>query len=216
MKRNAPWRVLSTVGALATASAALTACHDDATPTIGPTPVAHTAPVPGGSDAGGADVGTGEAPGRTDGLPPHNAALTKPDGEVFEARHFATDEGAKATARYVIAALYYGYATGDTAPYESVVSLGACEACGETLAEMDRWRESQHFASVVGVTAGEISTETTKDGYVLVRYQFTIEDLHPGSYGDTAEDQPTEQHTVNMKLDFSDGEWLVLHIDWLD
>lgn len=135
---------------------------------------------------------------------------------MFEARHFATDEGAKATARYVIAALYYGYATGDTAPYESVVSLGACEACAETLAEMDRWRESQYFASVVGVTAGEISTETTKDGYVLVRYKFTIEDLHPGSYGDTAENQPTEQHTVNMKLDFSDGEWLVLHLDWLD
>lgn len=216
MKRNSRWRMLSTVGALAIASAALTACNEDATPVIGPTPVAHTAPATSGSDAGGAGVGTGEAPERTDGLPPHNEALRKPDGEVFEARHFATDEGAKATARYVIAALYYGYATGDTAPYESVVSLGACEACGETLAEMDRWRESQHFASVVGVTAGEISTETTKDGYVLVRYKFTIEDLHPGSYGDTAENQPTEQHTVNMKLDFSDGEWLVLHFDWLD
>ncbi|WP_061212429.1 DUF6318 family protein [Dermabacter hominis] len=183
---------------------------------IGPTPVAHTAPAPAGSDAGGAGVGTGEAPGRTDGLPPHNAALTKPDGDVFEARHFATDEGAKATARYVIAALYYGYATGDTAPYESVVSLGACKACGETLAEMDRWRENKQFASVVGVTPGEISIETTKDGYVVVRYQFTIEDLHPGSYGGSTEDQPTEQHTVNLKLDFSDGEWLVLHFDWLD
>ncbi|MDK8803117.1 DUF6318 family protein [Dermabacter hominis] len=216
MKRNARWRVRSTVVALAIASAALTSCHGDATPVIGPTPVAHTAPAPAGSDAGGAGVGTGEAPGRTDGLPPHNAALTKPDGDVFEARHFATDEGAKATARYVIAALYYGYATGDTAPYESVVSLGACKACGETLAEMDRWRENKQFASVVGVTPGEISIETTKDGYVVVRYQFTIEDLHPGSYGGSTEDQPTEQHTVNLKLDFSDGEWLVLHFDWLD
>lgn len=216
MKRNARWRVRSTVVALAIASAALTSCHGDATPVIGPTPVAHTAPAPAGSDAGGAGVGTGEAPGRTDGLPPHNAALTKPDGDVFEARHFATDEGAKATARYVIAALYYGYATGDTAPYESVVSLGACKACGETLAEMDRWRENRQFASVVGVTPGEISIETTKDGYVVVRYQFTIEDLHPGSYGGSTEDQPTEQHTVNLKLDFSDGEWLVLHFDWLD
>ncbi|WP_250257673.1 DUF6318 family protein [Dermabacter sp. Marseille-Q3180] len=208
--------MLSTVGALAIASAALTACNEDAMPVIGPTPVAHTAPATSGSDAGGAGVGTGEAPERTDGLPPHNEALRKPDGEVFEARHFATDEGAKATARYVIAALYYGYATGDTAPYESVVSLGACKACGETLAEMDRWRENKHFASVVGVTPGEISTDTTKDGYVLVRYQFTIEDLHPGSYGDSTEGQPTEQHTVKMTLDFSDGEWLVLHFDWLD
>ncbi|MCT1716903.1 DUF6318 family protein [Dermabacter hominis] len=208
--------MLSTVGTLAIASAALTSCHDDATPVIGPTPVAHTATANGGSDGGGAGVGTGEAPGRTDGLPPRNSALTKPDGEVFEARHFATDEGAKATARYVIAALYYGYATGDTAPYESVVSLGACKACGETLAEMDRWRENKQFASVVGVTPGEISIETTKDGYVVVRYQFTIEDLHPGSYGGSTEDQPTEQHTVNLKLDFSDGEWLVLHFDWLD
>lgn len=216
MKRNSRWRVLSMAGALAIASAALTACNEDATPVIGPTPVAHTAPATGGSDAGGAGVGTGEAPERTDGLPPHNEALREPDGEMFEARHFATDEGAKATARYVIAALYYGYATGDTAPYESVVSLGACKACGETLAEMDRWRENKQFASVVGVTPGEISTDTTKDGYVLARYKFTIEDLHPGSYGDTAENQPTEQHTVKMTLDFSDGEWLVLHFDLLD
>ncbi len=216
MRRNVRAQALPAIGILALATAVLTGCNDDARPDIGPTPVAHTATASPGSDAGGASVGTGEAPERTEGLPPQNAALNKPDDRAHEARWFDTDEGAKATARYVIEALYYGYATGNTDPYESVVSLGACEACGETLAEMDRWRESKKFSSVVRVTPGNIRTSTTKDGYVSVRYQYAIDDAHPGSYGDGAADQPTENHTVQVKMDYHDGKWLVLHVEWLD
>lgn len=216
MRRDVRAQALSAIGILALAAAVLTGCNDDVRPDIGPTPVAHTATASSGSDAGGTSIGTGEAPERTEGLPPHNAALNKPDDKAHEARWFDTDEGAHATARYAIEALYYGYATGDKEPFESVVSVGACEACGETLAEIDRWRESKKFSSVVRVTPGNNRTSTTKDGYVSVRYQYAIDDAHPGSYGDGADDQPKEQHTVHMTMDFSDGKWLILHVKWID
>lgn len=169
----------------------------------------------GGSDAGGAsDSGGAESGGRTEGLPPENEALKAPDKGDYLEITYPTEQGAKVAAQYFIDAMYYGYATGDAGPLESMSDLASCVECNELIDDIRSWRDSGKYLSPANVTLDDEWVVDKNDDLTKVEYWFTVDALRVQQKDSTVKTVAENQTASAFHLSFDDDSWKVLACRW--
>lgn len=205
--------------AVVTLVAALAGCGGEkagGSPTpASPTTVASAASDSGGgSSQGASDSGGGESDGRTKGLPPENEALKAPDKADYLGISYPTDQGAQATARYFIDAMYYGYATGDTEPLADVSDHTSCVECTELINDIHSWRDKGKYLTPARVKLDDEWIVDKSDDLTKTEYWFTVDELQVRQQDSTTKTIARTQTASAFHLAFKDGTWIVLACRW--
>ena len=108
---------------------------------------------------------------------PENEALKAPDKTDYLGISYPTDQGAQATARYFIDAMYYGYATGDTGPLESVTDHASCVECTELINDIHSWRDEGKYLTPARVKLDDEWTVDKSEDLTKTEYWFTVDEL---------------------------------------
>ncbi|MCT1867008.1 DUF6318 family protein [Dermabacter sp. p3-SID358] len=172
----------------------------------------------GGSDAGGAsDSGGAESGGRTEGLPPENEALKAPDKGDYLGITYPTEQGAKAAAQYFIDAMYYGYATGDSAPLKEISDLQTCERCDKVITEIDGWQADLRYLSPATITVDSVERLPDREQYEgksPVVLQFTRGQTVEIRQGSQGKHFPSTAYEAVFLLDWQEEKWVVAKASW--
>ncbi|MDO5645799.1 MAG: DUF6318 family protein [Dermabacter sp.] len=202
--------------AVAIAALGLTACSNDAEPEKSAVETTAESNEKPASDSGGDDASDG---GEADGfaMPPENEGLLPPDRANYPGIDSETDEGAEQTVRFFFDAMYYGYATGDTAPLESI-SGKKCIQCTIAIEDI-RERAEVEGAFLVGYSLE--SKQLTKipsdrDGLTAVYYAY-----HEGAMDKHYKDGQVETFTPrnmhsSVYLAWLDKRWQIVDIGWAE
>ena len=188
-----------------------------------PTPASPTTAASSASDSGGgssqdaSDSGGAESDGRTKGLPPENEALKAPDKADYLGIKYPTDQGAQATARYFIDAMYYGYATGDSSPLKGISSVQTCDRCRKVIAEIDDWRAEQRYLSPATITVESVDRLPDREQYegkapVVVR--FTREQSDEFTKDGQGKHFPRTSYEAVFLLDWREEKWVIAKSSW--
>ncbi|MDO5644547.1 MAG: DUF6318 family protein [Dermabacter sp.] len=168
----------------------------------------------GASDGGGIDGGGNEEPDEF-AMPTENEALQPPDPANYPGMELQNDEGAKQATRFFIDALYYGHATGDTVPLESV-STTDCTVCSEAINKIhERTQTEESFIVGYAIEIQELYLVTPDEaGLTTVYYAF-----YEGPTERRFKDRPSESHEGrNMHafadLKFQDEGWRIVDAGW--
>ena len=211
-------RACGVLGVVVLVAAGLVGCGRGE-PADGPTPAAQSSSSPlssnaGGSDSGGGSDGGDEASGRTQNLPPENAALKAPDFKDYTGIKYETDQGAQETAKYFVDAMYYGYATGDTEPLKKVVDSGQCENCKRVIDGIDRWREKPKHISPADISEDDIWVVESNDNFAQVEYWYTVNDVVVTEAGQSTETVKGERKASAFRFRYLNGSWQVQEGVW--
>lgn len=176
------------------------------------------------SDAGGASDGGG-IDGASDGgasdepdefaMPPENEALTQPDPANYPGMDSASYSGAEVTVRYFVDAMYYGFATGDTGPMESVTSQ-YCPEChrfkNAILARTNVYGEYDVGASI---QPQEMHEDVSRgEGLRAVYYAF-YEDEHSTRLSNGTMEVNSGRNMISIvDLEYWRGRWQVVDFTW--
>ncbi len=187
----------------------------------GPTSPARTTAASSSSDAGGSDAsgdaldaGGANSDVRTKGLPPENEALKAPDKTDYLGISYPTDQGAQATARYFIDAMYYGYATGDTGPLESVTDHASCVECTELINDIHSWRDEGKYLTPARVKLDDEWTVDKSEDLTKTEYWFTVDELQIRRQDSSIKTVAKTQTASAFHLAFEDGAWVVRACRW--
>lgn len=166
----------------------------------------------GASDGGNA---TDEASGF--GMPPENEGLLPPDRANYPGIDTETDEGAQQTVKFFFDAMYYGYATGDTEPLESVSSKN-CVQCTIAIDDI-RERAEVEGAFLVGHSVEDerlTVAPSERAGQARIYYAY-IEGATTKYYGDgRVEEFPARRMHSAAHLAFTVERWSITEIGWAE
>lgn len=197
-----PRRVLAVVavGALTLALAACDPGSDE--PTAAPSPSTTTAAPEPTTSAPPTDEPTSAAPE----VPPPNPA-------DFPGMDQQTEEGAKQAFRYFWAALLYGYATGDSGPFDGVSSTD-CKYCASARGDIEALRDREEYWDLVTPIDGESQSVLDADSSALVIYEFRVpEHAEPGETTGIRTHEAEVPHKSAGKLQWTEGRWEVRIVD---
>ncbi|QEU12341.1 DUF6318 family protein [Dermabacter vaginalis] len=189
----------------------------------GPTPAVPSAAAPSSSDGGGGDAGAAsdsggaESPDRTKGLPPENEALEAPDKADYLGINYPTEQGAMAAAQYFIDAMYYGYATGDSAPLKEISELQTCERCAQVITEIDEWQAGPRYLSPTTITVDSVERLPDRaqyEGASPVVLQFTRGQTVEVSQGKEGKQFPPTSYEAVFLLEWEEEKWAVAKASW--
>ncbi|MDO5644545.1 MAG: DUF6318 family protein [Dermabacter sp.] len=206
--------------AVAIATLGLTACSKEEEPEKSEIQIAQEKKFgPSGqpSDNGGADAGNGDEGTEAVGfaIPPQNKGMASPDPVNYPGMDSESDEGAEQAMRFFIDARYYGYATGDTAPLESV-SHKNCKPCLEAVDDIrSRTREQGAFLTSYSIEPQEVVDYVpTRPGVRTIYYAYREgESERLFSDGSTSTYSGGNMNAV-ADLKVVDGRWQVLYAEW--
>lgn len=176
------------------------------------------------SDAGGASDGGG-INGASDGggsdepdefaMPPENEALSQPNPANYPGIESPAYVGAQETARYFYDAMYYGFATGDTGPLESVSSI-QCGGCQRVIyGTLARTRVYGQYDIGLSIHPQEMFEYDPYNGGMRGVYYAYYEGEHSTRLGNgTVEPESGRNMHSVVDLDFEDGRWQVVDFWW--
>ncbi|MDO5644366.1 MAG: DUF6318 family protein [Dermabacter sp.] len=202
--------------AVAIAALGLTACSNNEEPEKSAVEIAAESNAKTASDGGGDDASdSGEADGFA--MPPENEGILPPDRANYPGIDTETDEGAKQTVKFFFDAMYYGYATGDTAPLESVSGSG-CKQCKSTVGEIEeRTTKLGMFNLGHTIEAVDLTTvESDRPGQTAVYYLYLEPPADQVSEENGLVSFPGTKMDSATYLKFFDGQWRVSDVNWVE
>ncbi len=208
-------RTAAAITVLACGSAWLTGCTSE--PAEGGVKGAPpSATTPSETDSGTTPTDPSDAGGAHARIPDENKNLKVPDFKDYPGITENTDEGAEQTLRFYFDAMYYGYATGDTEPLESISNTDACETCSSAMKQIDASTSQGDFAIPGEVVVTDLAVvETTGDRQRGVYIEFERRNFRKLSEGEGPKNSKDRRVVGAGKLSFSDeGGWKVNAVEW--
>lgn len=213
-------RACGVFGVVALVAAGLVGCGGGESaggPTLAAKPsTSSTSSDAGGSDSGGGSDGGGEASGRTQNLPPENAALKAPDFKDYTGIKYETDQGAQETVRFFFDAMYYAYATGDIEPFLSVVNLDQCGACNRVVSEVESWRASGIYLAPVKLQSEDVWVSGNDGDVRKVQYVYSAGETKKIKSDSPLKNYPATHYAAGFHLKYGAKGWRVEGVAWKD
>ncbi|MDO5645862.1 MAG: DUF6318 family protein [Dermabacter sp.] len=200
--------------AVAIAALGLTACSNDEEPEKPAVETTAESNEKAASDSGGDDASDGgEAGGFA--MPPENEGLLPPDRANYPGIDSETDEGAEQTVRFFIDAVYYGNATGDTAPIESV-SASNCTLCLKAIDDIDTQTGIEGSFLVGYAVEPQMLTVAppNQPGLTSIYYAYREGDASRHSSDGRIDSYAGRAMHSAANLRLKDGRWEVVTIVW--
>lgn len=136
-----------------------------------------------------------------------------PNPADFPGMDQQTEEGAKQAFRYFWAALLYGYATGDVAPFRSI-SADECKYCVDAQSDVERLKERGEYWDLVVPAETYARTTSESSETVYVTFDFVIPaHREPGETPGAPTDHEDSAHSSIGKLNWVNGAWKVQGVD---
>lgn len=149
-------------------------------------------------------------------VPEENKDLKAPVFKDYPGITSNSDQGAEQTLKFFFDAMYYAYATGDTAPLEKVFPDHGCETCADIKADISSKVAAGTFLIPAPVTIEDLAVvDTLPNGKTEVFIEFERPAFQEHHKDGTRESYPakTIRGAAHVQKNAS-GSWSVMGVEW--
>ena len=113
--------------------------------------------------------------------------------------------------------MYYGYATGDSAPLKEISNLQTCERCDHVITEIDGWQADLRYLSPATITVDSVERLPDREQYggkSPVVLQFTRGQTVEIRQGSQGKHFPSTAYEAVFLLEWQEEKWVVAKASW--